>query len=186
MQPNDKVTLSRDVEAVVVPMGAPATLEKGEEVMITQTLGGTYTVICSGNMYRIEGANADALGLESVSDTVRPREDQAPVTHEDIVRCAWDQMKGVYDPEIPVNIVDLGLVYGCEIGPLEDGGGYRANIKMTLTAPGCGMGDHLRMDVQRRVLAIEGVEEADVELVWEPQWSQEMMSEEAKLTLGMI
>lgn len=186
MRPNDKVTLSRDVDAVVVPMGSPVTLEKGEEVMITQTLGGTYTVISGGNMYRIEGANADALGLESVSEVVKARDDGAAVTQEDIVRCAWDQMKGVYDPEIPVNIVDLGLVYGCDIGPLEGGGGYRASIQMTLTAPGCGMGDHLRMDVQRRVLAIDGVEEADVALVWEPQWSQEMMSEEAKLTLGMI
>jgi len=185
METDNRVTLSRDVEAVVVPMGAPVTLEKGEEVTITQTLGGTYTIIAGGNMYRIEGANADALGREAESDVIQPKSAGADVTIEDIEDCAWEQMRRVYDPEIPVNIVDLGLVYSLEITPVGEGE-FEAQIHMTLTAPGCGMGDHLRMDVQRRVMAIEGVTQADVELVWEPQWSQEMMSEEAKLTLGMM
>jgi probable FeS assembly SUF system protein SufT len=182
------VTLSRDVDAVVVPIGNPVTLQRGEEATITQSLGGSFTVIVGGNMYRIEGVNADALGLETEVETVKPQPtgDGGEVTETDLMDCVWTQMKLVYDPEIPVNIVDLGLVYDCQIAPAEEGRGRKAQVKMTLTAPGCGMGDHLCHDVRMKILQIEGIDEADVELVWEPQWDKSMMTDEARLTLGIM
>lgn len=182
------VVLLRDVDAVVVPIGNPVTLQKGEEATITQSLGGSYTVIVGGNMFRIEGINADALGLESIVESVKPRSsgDGGHITETDLLDCVWSQMRLVYDPEIPVNIVDLGLVYDCQLQSLEDGSGHQASVKMTLTAPGCGMGDHLCHDVKMKILQIEGIDQADVELVWEPQWDKSMMTDEARLTLGMM
>lgn len=189
MENTDKpIALLRDVEAVVVPMGNPVTLQKGEEAIITQSLGGSYTVIVSNNMYRIEGVHADALGLESKVEKIQPKPSQegGDITQDDVMDCVWSQMRLVYDPEIPVNIVDLGLVYDCKLELDSESNQYVASIKMTLTAPGCGMGDHLCHDVKMKILQIEGLKEADVELVWEPQWDQSMITDEARLTLGLM
>jgi probable FeS assembly SUF system protein SufT len=182
MQANEPVTLTRDVEAAVIPVGTPVTLQKGEQAYITQSLGGSYTVIVNGNMFRIEGKNADALGVQAVQPSVP--ESAAPATPEQLEKQVWDAMKTCYDPEIPVNIVDLGLIYDCKISPIGEGSS-KVDIKMTLTAPGCGMGPMLAQDVQNKLLSIESVDEANVELVWEPQWNQGMMSEAARLQLGL-
>ena len=180
---NEPVTLSRDVDAAVIPVGTKVTLQKGEQAYITQSLGGSYTVIVNGNMFRIEGANADALGLEK-AEAPAPKQTGAAATPEQLDKQVWDAMKTCYDPEIPVNIVDLGLIYDCKLSPIGEGSN-KADIKMTLTAPGCGMGPTLAQDVQNKLLSIEGIDEAEVELVWEPQWNQGMMSEAARLQLGL-
>jgi probable FeS assembly SUF system protein SufT len=182
MNGNNSVTLIRDVEAAIVPAGDRVTLQKGEQAHITQSLGGTYTVIVRGNMFRVEGKDGDALGIEPAA---KPVSTGAPVTQEQLEKEVWDQLRSCYDPEIPVNIVDLGLIYDCHISPLS-ASSYRVDVKMTLTAPGCGMGPMLAQDVQSRVLALEGVEDVAVELVWDPPWNQAMMSESAKLQLGLM
>ena|SRR5688572_909964 len=182
MQTNEPVTLTRDVDAAVIPVGTKVTLQKGEQAYITQSLGGSYTVIVNGNMFRIEGANADALGVEKAAAT--PQKTSAPANPEQLEKHVWDAMKTCYDPEIPVNIVDLGLIYDCKLTPIGEGSN-KADIKMTLTAPGCGMGPMLAQDVQNKLLSIEGIDEANVELVWDPQWNQGMMSEAARLQLGL-
>ena len=185
MNSNDPITLTRDCEATVVPIGTKVTLKQGEVAYITQSLGGSYTVIVNGNLFRISGSEADALGMK-LEERKATRPVGRPPTLEELQREVWDQMRTCYDPEIPVNIVDLGLIYGCELKPVESGsGGYRADVKMTLTAPGCGMGDHLRQDVMNKLLCIEEIEDANVELVWEPQWNQGMMTEAARLQLGL-
>jgi len=186
MQNTDPVTLTRDVDASIIPVGTKVTLQKGESAHITQSLGGSYTVVVNGNMFRIEGKDADALGLEPVT---RPAgaSGSAPVTLEAVEKEIWNQLRTCYDPEIPVNIVDLGLIYDCHVEPLAAGGdAFRANVKMTLTAPGCGMGPVLQQDVQNKLLSIENVDDVNVELVWEPQWNQGMMTEAAKLQLGFL
>lgn len=182
MQATQDIELKRDVEASVVPVGTKVTLQKGEHAYITQSLGGTYTVIVNGNMFRIDGKDADALGIEVVTQNAKPIE--GPVTVEHVEKQAWDAMKTCYDPEIPVNIVDLGLIYDCKISPIADNS-HRADVKMTLTAPGCGMGPVLAQDVQNKLMMIEGVDEANVEVVWDPPWHQSMMSEAARLQLGL-
>ncbi len=184
MTTNGPVTLARDVEASVVPVGTKVTLLKGEEAYITQSLGGSYTVVVRGNMFRIEGKNADALGLEAATGPANSSAGQA-ATPEELEKQIWEAMHTCYDPEIPVNIVDLGLVYDCKVTPLADRSGNQADIKMTLTAPGCGMGPVLAQDVQNKLLSIEGIDEANVELVWDPPWNQGMMTEAAKLQLGL-
>ena len=181
---NEQLTLKRDVEASVVPVGTKVTLLKGEEAYITQSLGGTYTVIVRGNMFRIESKDADALGIELAA----PPKSAAPsrvATPEQLEKEIWEAMRTCYDPEIPVNIVDLGLIYDCKVSPLADGSSNQADIKMTLTAPGCGMGPVLAQDVQNKLLSIEGIDEANVELVWDPPWNQGMMTEAARLQLGL-
>lgn len=178
---SEPITLTRDCEAVVIPMGTKVTLQKGEQAYITQSLGGTYTVIVNGNMFRIEGKDADALGFEA---SASPATGGRTLPPDELEKEIWNQMRACYDPEIPVNIVDLGLIYDCKIEQVP-GGGTRVDVKMTLTAPGCGMGDYLRQDVQSKILSLEGVDEVNVDLVWEPQWNQEMMSEAARLQLGM-
>ena len=184
MHPNEPITLTRDVEGAVVPVGTKVTLQKGEQAFITQSLGGTYTVIVNGNMFRLEAKDADALDLEVA---VRPTANTGtPSTAEEVGKEAWNQMRTCYDPEIPVNIVDLGLVYDCRLSPLPVGGGHRVDVKITLTAPGCGMGPALSQDVQNKLLSIEGIDEANVEVVFEPQWNQAMMSEAAQLQLGLL
>lgn len=182
MQANEPVTLTRDVEAAVIPVGTQVTLQKGEQAYITQSLGGSYTVIVNGNMFRIEGKDADALGVQAAQPSA-PKS-AAPATPEQLETQVWDAMKTCYDPEIPVNIVDLGLIYDLKISPIGEGSS-KVDIKMTLTAPGCGMGPMLAQDVQNKLLSIESVDEANVELVWEPQWNQGMMSEAARLQLGL-
>ena len=179
----DVVALSRDVRASVIPVGTKVTLLAGEEARITQSLGGSYTVVVNGNMFRIEGADADALGLEAAPAPVAAR--AAPRPAEEVEKLVWDTLKTCYDPEIPVNIVDLGLVYDCRVTPVGTANTFRVDIKMTLTAPGCGMGPVLQQDVQNRAIAIEEVDEVNVELVWDPPWNQGMMTEAAKLQLGL-
>ena len=166
----------------MIPVGERVTLQKGQEASITQTLGGSYTVIVNGNMFRIEGKDADALGLEVAA---KPASTGAPITQEQLEKEIWNQLRSCYDPEIPVNVVDLGLIYDCHITPLP-GGSHRVDVKMTLTAPGCGMGPMLAQDVQNKVLSLEGVDDVAVELVWDPPWNQGMMTEQAKLQLGLL
>ena len=182
MNSSDPVILTRDVEAAIVPVGSRVTLKKGEQAQITQSLGGSYTVIVNGNMFRIEGQDADALGL---APTAKPVSTGNPVSQEHLEKEIWNQLRSCYDPEIPVNIVDLGLIYDCHITPL-DSGSHKVEVKMTLTAPGCGMGPVLAQDVQNRVISLEGVDDVAVELVWDPPWNQGMMTEAAKLQLGLM
>jgi probable FeS assembly SUF system protein SufT len=176
--------LSRDVDASVVPVGTKVTLQKGEQAHITQSLGDTYTVIVNGNMFRIESKDADALGLEV---KVAPASTAAsgPLTQEQLEKQVWESLKTCYDPEIPVNIVDLGLIYDCHLTPAGENN-FRADVKMTLTAPGCGMGPVLAQDVQNKLISLEPIDEANVELVWDPPWNQGMMTEAAKLQLGLL
>ena len=185
MHPHESVTLTRDVEASVVPVGTKVTLLKGEVAHITQSLGGAYTVVVNGNMFRIGGPDADALGLQVEQKTTTAG--HAPRTLEDVEKESWAQMKTCYDPEIPVNIVDLGLIYDCHVEALAGAADrFKVDVKMTLTAPGCGMGPVLQQDVSNKLLMIEEVDEANVELVWDPQWNQGMMTEAAKLQLGLL
>lgn len=184
MQSNEPVTLTRDVEAAVVPVGTKVTLQKGEQAYITQSLGGTYTVVVNGNMFRIESKDADALGIEVATKPTTGT--GTPRTKEALEKEVWTQLKTCYDPEIPVNVVDLGLIYDCQLTPIGTENSYKADVKMTLTAPGCGMGPTLAQDVQNRLLSLEEIDEANVELVWEPQWNQGMMTEAAKLQLGLL
>lgn len=186
METHAPKTLTRDVEATVIPIGTKVTLMKGEQAYITQSLGGTYTVIVNGNMFRIEGKDADALGLEATPQT-RAAAPVQPVTREQVEQQVWAALKTCYDPEIPVNIVDLGLIYDCVVTPLNDSGtSFRVDVKMTLTAPGCGMGPMIAQDAQNKILSIEAVDEANVEVVWDPPWNQSMLSEAAKLQLGLL
>ena len=174
-------TLSRDVEVAAIPYGDRLTLTAGTNIFITQALGGSYTAMTDhGYLVRLEGKDADAIGEQPI----------APVTAEDAAgrstrELAWEQLKTCYDPEIPVNIVDLGLVYKCETEAAE-GGGDKVKVEFTLTAPGCGMGDFLRQDVQQKLLALPGVKEADVQVVLDPPWDQSMMSDAARLQLGLM
>ncbi len=188
MQTNEPVTLKRDVEASVIPVGTKVTLLAGEPAYITQTLGGSYTVIVNGNMFRIEGKDADALGLEVAAKPAAPNPiANGPVNAGQLEKDVWNQMRTCYDPEIPVNIVDLGLIYDCKIQPIPGAeNSYRVDVKMTLTAPGCGMGPTLQQDVQNKLLSLEAVDDVNVELVWEPQWNQGMLTEAAKLQLGLL
>src|ERR1041384_2888294 len=187
MTTNESVILARDVEASVIPVGAKVTLVKGEEAHITQSLGGSYTVIVRGNMFRVEGKDADALGLQA---TAAPSSSSGAAglqrTPQQLEQEIWAAMRTCYDPEIPVNIVDLGWVYDCKVAVLPSGTGHQADIKMTLTAPGCGMGPVLAQDVQNKLLSIEGIDEANVELVWDPPWNQGMLTDAAKLQLGLM
>ncbi|MFA5589176.1 MAG: putative Fe-S cluster assembly protein SufT [Lysobacteraceae bacterium] len=178
---SEPVKFERDCEAVMVPQGDEVTLPAGSVGYITQALGGSFTVFVEGNLFRIAGVDADALGKEPPEPIELP--DNA--TDEDIEKLAWQQMRTCFDPEIPVNIVELGLVYSCQISH-EDDGSRRIAVTMTLTAPGCGMGDILVQDVTDKLEMIPTVVEADVELVFDPPWNQSMMSEAARLETGMM
>ncbi|HEX7113683.1 MAG TPA: putative Fe-S cluster assembly protein SufT [Steroidobacter sp.] len=178
---HEPVTLQRDVEAIMVPAGIPVTLRGGKTGFITQALGGSFTVYLEGNLFRIAGKDADALGKEPVLAPELPPN----ATDEDVMQLVWEQLKTCYDPEIPINIVDLGLVYSCEIAREEDGERI-VQIQMTLTAPGCGMGEVLVQDVKDKVEIIPTIKRADVELVFDPPWNQSMMSEAARLQTGMM
>ncbi len=174
-------TLSRDVEVAAIPYGDRITLTAGTTVFLTQALGGSFTAMTDhGYLVRIEGKDADAIG-ETPSLPITAEVAGGRSTQE----LAWEQLRSCYDPEIPVNIVDLGLVYKCEAEPV-DGGGERVKVEFTLTAPGCGMGDFLRQDVQQKLLALPGVKEADVQVVLDPAWDQSMMSDAARLQLGLM
>jgi len=178
---NEPVTLSRDVEAVIVPAGTTITLKAGLTGFITQALGGSFTLYIEGNLYRIPGSQADAIGKE----IVRAPELPPGATDQDVRDLAWTQMRRCYDPEIPVNIVDLGLVYECSVSAAADGT-RQLSVSMTLTAPGCGMGEVLVRDVREKLEAIPTVSRADVQLVFDPPWNQSMMSEAARLQTGMM
>ena len=175
---DNRIRLIRDVEANMVPSGDKVTLVAGNLVQITQSLGGNYTIVINGNMAQISAENVDALGIEI------DKPDSDNISSEFSEQLVWDQLKTCYDPEIPVNIVELGLIYDLNIKDGEKG--KKIDIKMTLTAPGCGMGPVISDEVDRKINALEDVENVNVELVWEPQWNQGMMSEAAQLELGMF
>jgi probable FeS assembly SUF system protein SufT len=177
---NEPVIIHREVDAVMVPAGTPIKLKMGLAGYITQALGGSFTLYVEGNLYRIAGDQADAIG----KDVVRPPTLPPNATEEDVRELAWQQMRSCYDPEIPINIVDLGLVYECKVSANEDHT-RNLSVSMTLTAPGCGMGDVLVQDVKEKLAAIPTVREVDVQLTFDPPWSQSMMSEAARLQTGM-
>jgi probable FeS assembly SUF system protein SufT len=172
---------TREIEAVVIPHGSKTRIPFGTKVMIMQKLGGTVTVTTEyGGLYRIDPENLDAIGLEAPA-AAQPAEGAATQSLEDRV---WEVLRSCYDPEIPVNIVELGLVYSCLLDPPAADGRQVANIQMTLTAPGCGMGDVLAQDIQSRLEKLPEISKAQVEVVFDPPWNQGMMSEAARLQLG--
>jgi probable FeS assembly SUF system protein SufT len=176
-----ETTTTREVTASEIPAGTKFTIPAGTRLAITQSLGGSFTVMMPmGYLARVDGRDADAIGEEPPDEL-----DSTAAAGKTVQDLAWDQLRTCYDPEIPVNIVDLGLVYGCEVAPLADGGN-RVDVKFTLTAPGCGMGDVLREDIRQKLLTIPGVKEAEVQVLFDPPWSMNMMSDAAKLQLGMM
>jgi probable FeS assembly SUF system protein SufT len=184
MNMREEVVISRNAEAVMIPSGERVLVPQGARATITQSLGGTYTLITDrGLMVRVSGREVEAIG-KTPTEVPQVVEDQ-DLTIEKLEKVVWEQLKTCYDPEIPVNIVDLGLVYLCDLTEAE-GGGKSVKIKMTLTAPGCGMGPVLAGDVKHKVESIPGVRNADVEVVFDPVWDRTMMSDAAKLQLGMM
>jgi probable FeS assembly SUF system protein SufT len=182
MSDNRQRTLSRDVTATQIPSGDKHTLFANTSVFIHQVLGGSYTVQTDTGLYRLDGKDADAIG-ETVKDhsvKAATLADGAPDPE-----AVWGQLRQVFDPEIPVNIVDLGLVYSMDISKQEDGG-HKVDVAMTLTAPGCGMGPAIAEDAKGKILLVPGVANADVRITWEPAWNQSMISEEGKMKLGLI
>ena len=186
MDSKEPITLARQVEVITIPEGARGTLPAGAHVRMMQRLGGSFTVMdARGALYRVGPNDADALGLSTEAanaDQVAPGQ---PFSEKRV----WEEMRKVFDPEIPVNIVDLGLVYSCDIKPVENNpsgpNGHKIDIKMSMTAPGCGMGNVIKGDVEHRLAAIPGVTEVHVEVVFDPPWSPSRMSEAAKLQLGL-
>jgi len=186
MTSGDMIIVTRDVDAVLIPLGTPVMIPEGAQVRMTQELGGSYTVAVNGNLARVEGVDADALGLLTEAKTAEkleggPAAAEGPVSEEEL----WNALKTCYDPEIPVNIVDLGLVYDCHVVDSDEGKNH-VDILMTLTAPGCGMGPFIVDDVRHKVLSVANVSDVHVELVFDPPWDRSMMSDEAKLQLGMF
>jgi len=179
---DEHVIVERDCEATLIPFGNKITLNKGEEGHITQALGGSYTVMIRGNLVRIEGADADAIGK---IPEVQPWLEETETDGRANEKAVWEAMKTCYDPEIPVNVVDLGLIYSCKL--LDNGkSGSDVEVKMTLTAPGCGMGDMIANEVKQKIEGIPGTAEVKVELVWDPPWDRAMINESARLQLGML
>lgn len=178
---SEPIVFERDCAAVMVPQGQSVTLPAGQNGYITQALGGSFTVFVDGNLFRIDGADADAIGKEPPPALTLAE----GAGDEDVEKLVWQQLRTCYDPEIPVNIVDLGLVYECKIEKVDDGS-RRVAVSMTLTAPGCGMGDILVDDVRSKIEAVPTVSTADVELTFDPPWNHSMMSDVAKLETGML
>jgi probable FeS assembly SUF system protein SufT len=177
MAPNEQIVLTRDADATQIPSGIPHRLSAGATVRLMQALGGSYTVMTDiGYMVRIDARDADALGLA-------PAASAADAPQEFSEKLVWDKLKTVYDPEIPVNVVDLGLIYACQIAPVAEGN--KIDIKMTMTAPGCGMADVLKADIQRKLSDLPSVKELNVEVVFDPPWNPGRMSEAARLQLGL-
>ena len=174
--------LSREVTATQIPSGDKQTLLAGDKVFIHQVLGGSYTVQTSTGLFRLDGKDADAIGEKAADQAVKGAllEDGSPDP-----AAVWAQLRQVFDPEIPVNIVDLGLVYSMDISK-DDAGGHKVDVAMTLTAPGCGMGPAIAEDAKGKILLVPGVADADVRITWEPSWNQSMISEEGKMKLGLI
>ncbi len=177
----EQIEISRDCEAVQIPAGTQVTLRAGTSAVLTQSLGGSYTlqVPSLGGLFRVACTDADALGIEPAEREVQQPAVEGPVSEENI----WEQLRQVYDPEIPVNIVDLGLVYDMRIDRQENGS--RIEVKMTLTAQGCGMGDAIAGDARNRIERLPGVVEASVEVVWDPPWSPQMIAPAAREKLGI-
>jgi probable FeS assembly SUF system protein SufT len=174
----DTIEVNRDVDALLIPSGVKIQIKKGSLVVITQALGNSYTVYINGNLARVAGKDGDALNM-IILDEVDVNTFEGPL--EDKI---WELLKTCFDPEIPVNIVDLGLVYECKLTPEEQG--QRVDIKMTLTAPGCGMGPVLVADIVQKIQQIHGITDVKVDLVFDPPWDRSMMSDVAKLQLGML
>lgn len=180
MAPTDPIKLTRDVQAIEIPAGNPRTLSTGTPVRIMQSLGGSFTVTTDiGAMYRIDAVDAEALGLPPQTKQQPSSAPEGPLTQKMVL----DQLRTVFDPEIPVNIVDLGLIYACDILPFDETN-HKVAIKMSMTAPGCGMADVLKADVQSKIARLPNVKEAFVEVVTSPAWNPGRMSEAAKLQLG--
>jgi probable FeS assembly SUF system protein SufT len=179
---NRERTLSREISVTQIPSGDKHTLPAGTRIQIHQTLGGSYTVQTDHGLFRIDGKDGDALGEQVADHSVATAtlEDGAP--NPDAL---WDQLRRVYDPEIPVNIVDLGLVYSMDVEKKPENG-FKVNIAMTLTAPGCGMGPAIAEDAKGKILLVPGVSDADVRITWDPPWNQSMISEEGKMKLGLV
>ena len=180
----EQIVLNRNVEARIIPEGNQLVIPAGTSVTVTQQLGGTFTVVSRYGMSRIAGSDADALGLD-IPETARKQIREAAVAGPLQESAIWEQLKSVYDPEIPVNIVDLGLVYSCEKDEQKDGT-HHVDVKMTLTAPGCGMGPVIAEDARSKIMTLPGVSNAKVEVVWDPPWNQDMISEEGKMILGLV
>ena len=178
---NEPFVVQREVKAVAIPAGAEVNLKLGQVGYITQALGGSFTVYIEGNLFRISGSEADAIGKTAAKAPEVP----PGASEEDIKNIIWSQLKTCFDPEIPVNIVDLGLIYECDVVKNADET-RSVDIKMTLTAPGCGMGEVLVQDVREKVEIVPTVADAKVELVFDPPWNQTMMSDEARLQTGMM
>ena len=180
MNTQKSVTTTRAIEAAEIPSGTPIQIPEGTALSIVQSLGGSFTVLTPyGFMARVDGKDGDAIG-EQVAQAKA-----ADSAGKSVQELCWEELKTCYDPEIPVNIVDLGLVYKCDVAPLESGGN-RVEVRFTLTAPGCGMGDVLRDDIRNKLLAVPGVADADVGVLFDPPWNLAMMSDAAKLQLGML
>jgi len=179
MDKSNFIKIKRDCEGYLIPSGDLINLKKGSLVKITQSLGGDFTLYVNGNLVKISGKDADAIG-EKIKKTSNNK-----ITEKFDEKHIWDVLKTCYDPEIPVNIVDLGLIYNMEYRK-EKTNLYFINIKMTLTAPGCGMGPVIAQDVETKIKNLCFVDDILVEVVWDPIWNQDMMSEEAKLKLGML
>ena len=180
-QTSQPCTFDRDCEVVMIPMGDSVTIPAGTVGYITQALGGSFTIYVEGNLFRIAGDDADAIGKEPFKKPELP----PGASDEDVRNLVWEQLKSCFDPEIPINVVDLGLIYDCEVTPNGDGS-RNAFVRMTLTAPGCGMGDFLAQDIKDKIEDIPTIREARVEIVFEPPWNQSMMSEAARLETGMM
>lgn len=178
---NEPVTFTRDCPAVLIPAGENVTLPTGTTGLMTQALGGSFTIYIEGNLFRIAGRDGDAIGKPALAAPDVPED----ASEAEIESAVWQQLRTCYDPEIPINIVELGLVYECKIERTKSGKRL-VKVKMTLTAPGCGMGDILAQDVREKIEVIPTVERADVELVFDPPWNQSMMSEEARLEAGLL
>jgi probable FeS assembly SUF system protein SufT len=180
MQEFTSTTLKRDCDAVQIPAGTRVMLPAGTEFTLTQSLGGSYTIQAVGGLYRVAAQDAGALGIEEGSGAPCKEMGEKQVDETMV----WEVLKSCYDPEIPVNIVDLGLVYDLGIEPLPNGN-WKVFVKMTLTAPGCGMGTVIAGDAQQKLLSLPGVEDASVEIVWEPPWHQSMITAEGRRILGI-
>jgi probable FeS assembly SUF system protein SufT len=178
---HEPFVIQREVDAVMVPSGHAIKLQPGLAGFISQALGGSFTLYIEGNLYRLAGADADAIGKDPLVTPQLPPN----ATEDDVRQLAWQQMKTCYDPEIPINIVDLGLIYDCNVS-VNDDGTRSIDVQMTLTAPGCGMGDVLVQDVREKIELIPTVREARVEMVFDPPWRREMMSPAAQLQMGMM
>ena len=180
------LTLQRDCEANLVPAGTPVLLPIHSVVHVTQALGGSCTVMLNGSLVRIDGRNADALGLAGPDDTPRTTS-TLPVGDGTVSEAqVWEVLKTCYDPEIPINMVDLGLIYACTVVPLGEPGKNRVHVVMTLTAPGCGMGEFIAADVHHKITTLDNVSAVEVELTFEPPWDQSRMSEAARLEAGLF